>query len=135
MDVPEAIALVEGMAFHPDVTLSAVDLTDRYQDTIDVHMSLRAKNSNRDKAPDYIDDVPGGARSAWAVYVSDITDPAPLVYRVVLAAVEAFTHEIREFARLAGTWQAPLHPHRRAGILAWASYAGTDPAADYVFGE
>jgi hypothetical protein len=122
------------LAFAPGWTVTAEDATNRFEETICVRFVIAVPNTDREHAPEYKVPVAGGARSAWPIYVGDITDPAELIGRVLDAAVENVTHELRETARLAPTWWAPFHPHRADGIRRWSERTGRHPSADYLFG-
>jgi hypothetical protein len=130
----DASAVINSAAWHPAFTVTAEPFEHRHEGTILVHFSVDARNSDREHAPRYRAAVPGGARSAWPVYVGDLDDPGDLVARVVDAQIATMAHELREFARLPGAWNAPVHPHVREGIDRWARLHGTDPGADYLFG-
>jgi hypothetical protein len=134
MDVSDAIAIVATAAWHPSFAVEAVDHSHRFEGTMLVKFIVAARDSNREHAPNYRAKVPGGARSTWAIHVGDLSDPGDLISRVVDAQVATMAHELREFARLAGSWEGPVHPHVRSGIERWARLHGTDPADDYLFG-
>lgn len=139
MRVETAVHLInDDMAFMPGWSVWAEDHSARFADTIAVHFTItEAHRSERETmAADgsFPESIPGGARAAFPINVADVHDTADLYYRVILAAVEDFTHEAREFSRSILTGHAPLHPHRADGIAAWATRAGSDPARDYLFG-
>jgi len=131
-----AVTLVnESLVFPPGWSVTATDHTSRFEGTILVHVVLtEAKKSEREEAPDYKVPIPNGARSAFPVLVSDVEDIEGLVFRLIEAMSEAYTHEIREFTRVAPTYWAPFHPHKGDGIKRWAAATGGDPKRDYLFG-
>lgn len=140
MHVDTALTIInESLVYPPGYTVTATDHTSRFEDTVCVHVSIDAKRSERELAPEgYPEDVPGGARSSFPIAVGDIEDGdgalAALTYRVITALVTATTHEIREFVRVKPTYWAPFHPHRLDGIKRWSKAQHTDPSADFLFG-
>jgi len=136
MRVDTALTLVnEGLALPPHWEVWAEDHTNRFEDSICLHVNItNARSSDREFAPQYKNEVNGGARAKFVVPVGDCTDAEDLVFRVILAIVEDFTHEVREFVRVANTSWAPFHPHKIDGIKRWSDKSGTDPYRDYLFG-
>lgn len=136
MRVDTALALVnDGLALPPYWEVTAEDYTHRYEDTICLTVNItNARASERENQPDYATEVDGGARAKFMVPVGDCEGVEDLVYRVIVAFVEDFTHEVREFVRLKHTGWAPFHPHQTDGIKRWSQAHGTDVLRDYKFG-
>jgi hypothetical protein len=131
-----AVTLVnESLVFPVGWKVTATDHTDRFEGSILVHIVLTdARKSEREEAPEYKVPIPNGARSAFPVYVADVSGIEDLTFEIIQAMSEAYVHELREFVRVAPTFWAPFHPHKGDGIRRWAEKTGGDPKRDYLFG-
>jgi hypothetical protein len=144
MRVDTALTIVNNeLLFYPGWQVSATDHSHRFEDTICLHFNLtdaprterelvRADAANNVDA--YPEHVPGGAKSAWPLYVGDCDNVDTLVYRVIKAAEANFSHELREAARLRTTTWAPFHPHKYAGMQRWAAAEHQTVTSDFLFG-
>lgn len=126
MKVPEAIALVNTLVLRPDFHVSAEDYTNRFEDTICVHVTQDTRSSNFEDAPSYETLI--GARAAFPVTVSTMTEN-DLVRAVIEILIRFETHELREFTRRFDDLVAPFHPHTVEGMNRWG-----DPSGDLLYG-
>lgn len=128
--VDEAIEIINTIIFHPDWTFRAESYTGRFHDGILVRVNYEARDSNRDKAPEYAEWTPGGGRADFAIQVTGLKtrdDVARLLITDVIMPI--WEHESREFLRYPDTLDAPFHPHRMPEMLAWGT-----PEVDIKFG-
>jgi hypothetical protein len=113
----EAVQLAGNLTFRPGWTIQASVLDDRrvYVDfTVNtVDTSYPSENGTYGKTitlmPDFTVDVSG-------------MDADQFLYEVLRKAIEADTHEAREFLRVKqadGSWKAPFHPHNDDGNVKW----------------
>lgn len=136
MRVDTALSLINNeLAYPVGWEIFAEDHRKRFEESVCIHVNITdARKSEREEAPEYKAIVPGGARAKFVVPVGDVESIEDLVFRVILAILEDFTHEVREFVRVKSTNWAPFHPHKIDGIKRWSAAHGTDPFRDYLFG-
>lgn len=132
MLVISAMQLIENLVYKPQWKFSAVDHTSRFEGMIKVRIDYPARNSNRDTAPLFEDDIPV-TYATFSIIVSDC-DEVALYKRLIDAIVEIEAHEAREFLRVAPTYWAPFHPHRIDGMKRWAEMTGRPIQFDTQFG-
>lgn len=132
MHVQEAIDIVNShLVYKPGWVFVASDHTNRFQDSIVIHVTYEALNSNRDLARQgYPELVPGGARASFPIMVGDMDREA--FHRCLLERiVDIETHEAREFMRFRDQdFRSPFHPHRLHGI----HHFGHAETEDLLFG-
>lgn len=136
MRVDTALSLInDGLTLPVGWEIFAEDHRKRFEESVCLNVNITdARKSEREEAPEYKALTNGGARAKFVVPVGDVEGIEDLVFRVILAIVEDFTHEVREFVRVKSTSWAPFHPHKIDGIKRWADAHGTDPFRDYLFG-
>ena len=127
MNADSAIALINTIVFKPDWKLTATNLTDRFEDTINLRVDYPARLANRDQAANgYPVEIWPGAN--FPIMVGSL-DEVGLLRKVFDVLMEVETHENREFFRVMPTYWAPFHPHRHDGIQRWGT-----PEYDLKFG-
>jgi hypothetical protein len=128
MDVTIAVDLVNSLIYKPGWRISATDHTNRFEGAIKVRIDYPAENTNRDKAIEgYTEHIDTYAQ--FPMYVVDC-DRLGVLRRVLQGIMRIEEHESREYFRTQPEYDAPFHPHKREGSLAW----GVEPADDLHFG-
>lgn len=125
MDVQSAISFVQQIIYKPGWRFDVIDHTSRFEGTIDVHITYPALDSGSNSNPDtwkdgYTTGIPGGARAAYPIIVSD-TDEIGVLRRLLNAILDIEEHEAREFLRYPHNGWAPFHPHRIDGMTRWGT--------------
>lgn len=131
MENASAVELISNLIFMPGWTITASDHSSRFEGTITVRVDYPARNSNRDQAPDYPEEI--ATYAVFPMIVADCSDE-DLYYKMIKVLAEIFEHETREFLRVPGTHWAPFHPHRVDGMKRWARVTGAPVGADLRFG-
>lgn len=120
ISVAEAVHLINTVVYKPEWTFDAEPFTKRFQDGVKVHVNYEARNSDRDKAPEYADMIPGGARADFTIQVSDCSTPDDVMRKLLVEVILPIEeHEAREFLRYPGSLVAPFHPHNYDTMAAW----------------
>lgn len=127
MKIPTAIDLVTALTYKPGWSITATDHTNRYEGTIVVRIDYPARNSDRDQAPAYPQEI--STYASFPVIVEDCGGPDVLYRRILEAIVKIEEHEAREFLRVSPTRWAPFHPHTIDGMRRWGT-----PDMDIQFG-
>lgn len=127
MTIQTAIQLVAGIVYQPGWVFTARDHTARFGDTIIVRIDYPARNSDRDQAPAYPEQI--NTYAQFPIMVNDC-DALALYRKLMDAIMRIELHEAREFFRVDPTMWAPFHPHRPDGIERW----GGNPTDDLLFG-
>ncbi|MER5302798.1 hypothetical protein ABT039_25505 [Streptomyces lasiicapitis] len=132
METASAIKLVDEMIYKPGWEFAARDHSQRFEDTIVVHVDYPARNSNRDQADaGYPNEITTYAEFPLVVKGCTDEDLYAALLKVIMQIEE---HEAREFLRVRPTGWAPFHPHRATGMRRWAARTGTGLLADLQFG-
>ena len=125
MDTHTAIALVEPLVFMPGWTIDAQP-DERFESAICVKIAYPGPDYSRRYAPDYT----AVAREQLATFILMVGDLGfeQFLRRIFDFCLACLTHEAREAFRVAPSWWAPFHPHKRDGINRWG-----DPKGDLLF--
>lgn len=121
-----AIDLVAQLVYLPGWRLEATDHTNRFEDSIVLHVYYPAVNTNREHAPDYTETIETYA--SFPLVIADV-DEVGLMRLVIDSLLKVWEHETREALRVAPTMWAPFHPHKVDGMGRWG-----DTSADLMFG-
>lgn len=122
MEISDALSLInDGVVYRPHWKFSAADHTNRFEGAIKVRVDYRAPQTNRDAARDgYQEKI--DTYATFPLLVADCPDPNTLLRRLLDSIIEIDIHEARELLRVPSLdFEAPFHPHRVAGMQAWAS--------------
>lgn len=116
MRIAEAVRIIDSVVYKPGWRIT-VENPNSFTSTLQVRVDYPAQNSNREEAvngyPTSID-----ISASFPVYIGYST-PEQLITAVFSALIKIETHEAREFFRVRPTYDAPFHPHRVEGMLAW----------------
>ena len=118
MDVESAIKVVNELIYKPGWQFTATDHTNRFANSIKVRISYPARNSNRECAPLYLEEIETYATFAFNV---EQLDAIGICREMLSALIEIETHEAREFLRFPDSLDAPFHPHNLDGMLRWGN--------------
>lgn len=121
MNVSSALDLVNALIYWPGWRISATDHTNRFEGAIKVRIDYPARNSNRDQAPEYREEI------VTYVEFPVVVDPCDdlELYRCIVQQIQKINlHETREGLRVQPTMWAPFHPHRQGGMQAWGDVEG-----------
>lgn len=130
MTVAKAVALINSMVFMPEWSWIAQDYTRRFEGGIKIDVTYQARNSDRDKAPEYAEWTKGGGRASFVIQVTNCVTREDVLRKLVDEVIMGiFSHETREFLRYPDTLIAPFHPHNLDTIMAWGT-----PEVDWKFG-
>lgn len=131
MRTDTAIELISRLVYKPGWSFKVSDHTKRFQSAIAVEVTYPAQNSDQEHAPEYRQEIPGGARATFTIMCSKLEHPNDLYAELIRVIMVIEEHEAREFLRVAPYWVAPFHPHRDLGIGQWAQVNGLDLQATY----
>lgn len=127
MNAHRACQIINDVIYKPGWIFEA-RVSERFENTIYVHVEWDAPDYTRENAPDYI-----RMTKPMANYVRMCTESCTeedildwLFHSCIMASE---THEAREAFRLRSTLDAPYHPHRQDGMKRFG-----DPQADLMFG-
>lgn len=124
-----AAALINSMVYKPEWTISAEVFTKRYESAVKVNVVYTARNSDKEKAPEYAEWIDGGARASFVLMVGE-DDPLSLLRKLITDVIMVVElHEAREFLRYPTSLNAPFHPHNLDTMEAWGDVKG-----DLTFG-
>lgn len=113
----------DGLVYPPGWSLTAHDLTARFENTIKVVVSYPACQTNRDQAPEqYPTVIQANAEFPLVVDFHDVYGLVRRLIEEVFARIHL--HEDREMIRVKPTFWAPFHPHKIDGMKAWGDVAG-----------
>lgn len=122
LTVDDAVNLINTVVFLPEWTFEAESFVKRFQDAVKIHVTYEARNSDRDKAPEYAEWIPGGARADFVIHVADCSTPDDLMRKLITEVIMPIQeHEAREFLRYPDTLVAPFHPHNYDTMTAWGT--------------
>lgn len=121
MRVESAVELINCVVYKPEWKITATDHTKRSEGAVQVRIDYPARRSERELAPDYVEEIMTYAE--FPMIVLDCDDVS--IYRRLLDAIICIeTHEAREFLRVLPTEWAPFHPHRVDGMKRWGDIEG-----------
>lgn len=115
-----AIELINSICYKPGWSFSAEDHTNRFQESLLVHVEYEARDSKQEDAPDFPNAFV--ARAKFVLMVGDLDLYG--LYRALLDEVilPIEEHEAREFLRIPPTFGAPFHPHTTDGMKRWGNF-------------
>ena len=127
MRTADAIRMINHLAFRPGWRFQA--MPGYHAGTIDVDCTIDTVDTNREYAPYY------RQRKILGDYyeIKDVEqlDADDILFELLRQIEETHQHEDREFLRRGDRdWEAPFHPHRGEGKLAWR--AAEDHARERV---
>lgn len=125
MDVQTAIKIAGSLGYKPGWTITA-NPDERFEAAICVKIGYPGPDFSRRYAPEYSE----AARDQLATFVLMVGDLSfdEFLRKIFDFLLACETHEAREAYRLAPSWWAPFHPHKRDGINRWG-----DPKGDLLF--
>lgn len=132
MMVTTAIQLINNLVYKPEWKFTAEDHTNRFEGMVKVRIDYPARNSNRNTAPLFEDDIPI-TYAVFSIIVGDCNEIG-LYKRLLDSILDIEAHEAREFLRVAPTYWSPFHPHRIDGMKRWAELTGQSIRFDTQFG-
>jgi sugar phosphate isomerase/epimerase len=121
MEVERAIQLINSLVYKPGWAFLASDHTNRFANTVKVRIEFDARNSNRECAPDYAEEIRTYANYAFNVAAADKFD---IARQMLNCLIDIETHEAREFLRFRDSLDAPFHPHNLDGMRRWGNVQG-----------
>lgn len=127
MDVATAMHLITSLVLKPGWEFKCHDHQHRFATGIVVEVTYQAHNYNRENAPSYTEELTASA--SFPLQVGTIADQYDLVRAMLEIVLHIEQHEWREAMRIAGTHEAPFHPHTVEGMHRWGQ-----PDRDLVFG-
>jgi hypothetical protein len=129
-----AVAVINSMIYKPGWTFEP-EVSDRFENTVQVRITYPARNYNRDQAPEYPQEINPSA--VFMLPVSPCDCDESLIFEVIKLIMRIEDHEAREALRVptpAGDFHAPFHPHNYATMCAWSARSGNPIARDLMFG-
>lgn len=136
MKVSQALNLINnGITERPGYTVTAVDNTHRYGNSVKVAIFVDTYDSGTLESPDMwkegypVHVAEPGARAEFNITVDDCLTEMDLLRKIIHLHILVDTHETREFLRFKDTGEAPFHPHTRKGMDAWGT-----PEIDNTYG-
>lgn len=134
MDAATAVAICNRLTARPGYSHRAFTYDHRQEDSIVIRIGQPdVRDSSTLVDGQYPETIVGGLVSDFAVYVGDAVDATDIADRLVDVYQQWDAHETREFLRdVDGV--AALHPHTRAGQLAWAARHQSTPERDVAYG-
>lgn len=116
MRIDTAIELVNDICFWPGWKFTATDHSNRFEGSICVRVDYKARNTNRENAPDY--DQVIDTYASFPIVVRDLDQVG--LYHAVFDKIQVIReHEDREAFRSKATLWAPFHPHNVDGMKRW----------------
>jgi hypothetical protein len=132
METSKAAEAINAITPRPGYGHYATDYSNRFENTVAVRIAqYGAHRSERALWPAYDETT-----TVWADFTLDATSlatDADIVDALTSVYLQHEEHELREFLRTPDG-DAPLHPHTRDGMRAWALRHGSDVVADIAYG-